>query len=231
MKLNLKLPLAEIYLMLLITLPAAIAAPPEADKLAGIDSAAARVKRTISQLGEQITLSRKLTEFVEEIGLFDNRSYGRVAEKSTLQETKVNSLNSQIEAKTDQLNSARNNLEPGAPPGKGIDGTFEGEGQEGVDMPGADYDLMVKQLEDEIDVLSRELAQILLPLEGGTELLDGSVLLNEVLPPVEMLGEHAARQALEQQRKLLERLEREREKLEKESSVSPGNSGEKRKNK
>jgi hypothetical protein len=100
-------------------------------------------------------------------------------------------------------------------------------GQEGL---GETYDLMVKQLEQEIAGLFQQLIQITLPLEGGTELLDGSFLLNEVLPPVEMLGEQAARQALELQCRQLEQLEREQQKLRKKMNTPVDSSGKKRKN-
>ena len=219
MKLNLHLPLAEIYLVLILGLPLASAAPSEAGRPAEIDSAATRVKRTISLLEEQVNLARTMGEFVEEIGLFDNRIYGRVAEKGTLQEAKTNSLNSQIEAKNSQLEFLQSTA--------GIERKFQ-EDQEGT---GETYDLMVRQLEQEIADLYHELNQIMPPpLEGGTELLDGSLLLNEVLPPVEMLGEQTALRALELQRKLLEQLEREQQKLRKKMNTSPDSSGEIRKN-
>ncbi len=219
MKLNLHLPLAEIYLVLILGLPVAAAAPSEAGRPAEIERAKTRVKRTISLLEEQAALARTMGEFVEEIGLFDNRIYGRVAEKGTLQEAKINSLNSQIEAKNSQLEFLQSTA--------GIERKFLGD-QEG---PGETYDLMIKQLEQEIADLCNELNQIMLPpLEGGTELLDGSLLLNEVLPPVEMLGEHTARRALELQRKQLEQLEREQQKLRKKMNASPDSSGKKKEN-
>ena len=218
MKLNFHLPLAGICLVSILWLPAAAAAPSEAQQLAQIDSAKTRVERTISLLEEQVALARTMGEFVEEIGLFDNRIYGRVAEKGTLQEAEINSLNSQIEAKNSQLESLQSTA--------GIDRKVFG-GQEGS---GETYDLMVKQLEQEIADLFQQLIQIALPLEGGTELLDGSLLLNEVLPPVEMLGEQTARQALELQRRQLEQLEREQQKLRKKMSTPADNSGKKRKN-
>ena len=218
MKLNLHLPLAGICLVSILWLPAAAAAPSEAQRLAQIDSAKNRVERTISLLQEQVALARTMGEFVEEIGLFDNRIYGRVAEKGTLQEAEINSLNSQIEAKNSQLESLQSTA--------GIDRKVFG-GQEGL---GETYDLMVKQLEQEIADLFQQLIQIALPLEGGTELLDGSFLLNEVLPPVEMLGEQAARRALELQRRQLEQLEREEQKLRKKVNTPADNSGKQRKN-
>jgi len=217
MKLNFHLPLAGICLVSILWLPAA-AAPSEAQQLAQIDSAKNRVERTISLLEEQVALSRTMGEFVEEIGLFDNRIYGRVAEKGTLQEAEINSLNSQIEAKNSQLESLQSTA--------GIDRKVFGD-QEGS---GETYDLMVKQLEQEIAGLCQHLIQITLPLEGGTELLDGSLLLNEVLPPVEMLDEQTAGRALELQRRQLEQLEREQQKLRKKINTPADSSGKQRKN-
>ena len=217
MKLNFHLPLAGICLVSILWLPAA-AAPSEAQQLAQIDSAKNRIERTISLLEEQVALSRTMGEFVEEIGLFDNRIYGRVAEKGTLQEAEINSLNSQIEAKNSQLESLQSTA--------GIDRKVFGD-QEGS---GETYDLMVKQLEQEIAGLCQHLIQITLPLEGGTELLDGSLLLNEVLPPVEMLDEQTAGRALELQRRQLEQLEREQQKLRKKINTPADSSGKQRKN-
>ena len=218
MKLNLHLILSGICLVSILWLPAAAAAPSEAQQLAQIDSAKNRVERTISLLEEQVALSRTMGEFVEEIGLFDNRIYGRVAEKGTLQEAEINSLNSQIEAKNSQLESLQSTA--------GIDRKVFGD-QEGS---GETYDLMVKQLEQEIAGLCQHLIQITLPLEGGTELLDGSLLLNEVLPPVEMLDEQTAGRALELQRRQLEQLEREQQKLRKKINTPADSSGKQRKN-
>ena len=97
-------------------------------------------------------------------------------------------------------------------------------------MPGPVYELMVKQLQEEISGLQQELDQImLLPLEGGTELLDGSRLSDEHLPPVEMLDELAARNALEQQRNLLKKLEDKRQEILKLQKTDPQKSREKKK--
>ena len=220
MKLNLNSTLMKICLVSVLWLPLAVAAPAqsESERQAEIDSARARVQRTISALEKQVALSRTLTEFVEEIGLFDNRIYGKVGGGSTLQTDKINELQSQIANKSSQLEMLKSTLEDD----ERTSGTLDG--------PGEMYDLMVEQLEQDIAGLSQELKQVQVPLEGGTELLDGALLLNEVLPPVEMLGEQAARRALENQRKLLEELDREQQKLLKQPKVPSEGSGEKRKN-
>ncbi len=220
MKLNLNSTLMKICLVSVLWLPLAVAAPApaEPERQAEIDRTRARVERTISALEKQVALSRTLTEFVEEIGLFDNRIYGRIGGGSTLQKDKINELQSQISNKSSQLEMLKSTF--------GSDERTSGT----LDDPGEAFDLMVEQLEQEIAGLSQELKQVQVPLEGGTELLDGSLLLNEALPPVEMLGEQAARQALEHQRKLLEELEREQQKLLKQRKVPSEGSGEKRKN-
>jgi hypothetical protein len=65
MKLNLHLILSGICLVSILWLPAAAAAPSEAQRLAQIDSAKTRVERTISLLEEQVALARTMGEFVE----------------------------------------------------------------------------------------------------------------------------------------------------------------------
>ncbi|MBN2289011.1 MAG: hypothetical protein JXQ83_06725, partial [Candidatus Glassbacteria bacterium] len=174
MKINLNIPLAEIYLLSVLWLPSLAAAPAATEQLARIDSARARVKNTISELEERVALTRSAGEFVEELGLFDNRVYGRVAERRTLQDDKVNTLNVQIENKSNMLEALKN-----------TEGTYSGgdkdlgilDGDRGSQDPPPAVDqgneTIVKQLEGEIADLNRELNQLILPLEGGTELLDG----------------------------------------------------------
>jgi hypothetical protein len=211
-----------VCLLSILWLSAAAASLSGAQRLTEIDSVKAELKRTITVLEEHVALSRSMGEFVAEIGLFDNRVYGRVSQKRTQQADEINTLNSQIEDKNSVLETAVGDLESikAMEEERGED-NFGIEGREQTNVA-QEYELMVKQLEEEIADLQLELNSLLVPLEAGTELLDGSLLLNDILPPMEMLDEQSAELLLEQQRRLLEELEREEQKILKQRKPSPG---------
>ncbi|MEA2062112.1 MAG: hypothetical protein U9P14_00315 [Gemmatimonadota bacterium] len=231
------------YLLIIVSclvfpLSRTFAAGAPGDRLARIDSIRTLVKRSVSSLGQQAALARGMSEFAQEISLFDNRIYGRVKTGNAGQQEKLDQLNSQIETRSDELEFLNNTATVKVPaPGREQDEVFEGmDDPDGLALENKDA---IEQLEQEIEGLRHQLSEIIiLPLEGGTELLDGSRLLdNEALIQVEMLSELEARRALEQQVRLLEELDveerelRSREKTPPEGSVDKAEKVEKKKRK
>lgn len=167
----------------------------------------AEVQKVLGGIRERISLHLSVSEFFDEMGLFDNHLYGRLRSKENYQDN-VNELKTNVDYLNTQLINLRN---------KPVDGHF------GPDIerdPGAEInhlETMINTMRNELDLLQAKSL-----LEGGTEMLDGSRL--EKGESVGWLGSslNSLLDRAEYYSKLLESLEKEQKKLEKEKkAVTP----------
>ncbi len=167
----------------------------------------AEVQKVLGEIRERISLHRSVNEFFDGMGLFDNHLYGRLRSKENYQE-KANELKTDIDYMNTHLIDLRDK---------------QGNGQFGPD-PERNPEAEINHLETMINTMRNELDlfQAKSLLEGGTEMLDGSRL--EKGESVGWLGSslNSLLDRAEYYSKLLESLEEEQKKLEKEKkAVNP----------
>ena len=205
------------FIMLSVYLSLTIAfcseASPREDalsRLAGIAEKKAGAKQAVSRLEGQVRLTRSCEEFIEEVGLFDNRVYGKLDSRD--RQDKADELKSQIDEKNEWLEWMVNNI-----PSKDELGSWFSE-ERGQDPFTDTYMLEIQRLESEISSLNGQFGILSLGVifEGGTEVLDGSLWLGE---GDRLMGAEAAETVetrLDFYNDLLEKLEEEEKKVQKE---------------
>jgi hypothetical protein len=165
----------------------------------------AEVQKVLSELRGRVFLDRSVYEFFDEMGLFDNQLYGRLHSKENYQD-KVKELETDIDYLNTHLVNLRNN---------------QNNGQFGPDVE-RNQQAEINLLETMINTMHKELDlfQVKGLLEGGTELLG---VLN--FDKDEQLGRRTDSfsdpiDRIEYYLKVLEALEEEEKKLEKENMNS-----------
>ena len=165
----------------------------------------AEVQKVISELRGSVFLDRSVNEFFDEMGLFDNQLYGRLHSKENYQD-KVKELETDIDYLNTHLVNLKNNED---------NGHFSPEGVRNQQVEIELLETMINTMQNELDVV-----QVKGLLEGGTELLG---VMNfdkggQLGPGTDSLG--ASVDKVEYYLKILEALEEEEKKLEKEKKTA-----------
>ena len=213
-------PIIEISLISILVLSARVpAAETSGRKVLDLAREKARVEQVLGGLRQRAALGRSVSEFADELSLFDNQLYGRVRGTGESQSRLVE-LKSDLESMNKELD--RMNAKS---PGDYTEGSYAGDGENTL-QPQDDQTLnsRIGLLEDAITTTNREL-EILqensLP-EAGTELLDGAVW---------SAGDNLARDAasLEELVKIYEDYSGKLDKLIGEGAAKPAGSGKEKK--
>ena len=146
-----------------------------------------------------------MNEFFDEMGLFDNQLYGRLHSKQSYQD-KVKELETDIDYLNTHLVNLKNSED---------NGHFSPEGVRNQQVEIELLETMINTMQNELDVV-----QVKGLLEGGTELLG---VMNfdkggQLCPGTDSLG--ASVDKVEYYLKILEALEEEEKKLEKEKKTA-----------
>ena len=184
---------------LLVFSSQAIAGQKAENRMKEIAKRKAGVRKVLGELRGRVSLDRSVHEFFDEMGLFDNRLYGRLHSKENCRD-RVKELKTNIDYFNMQLTELRDSQDNGQSSPSTEGGTGMG----------------ISQLESQINSMRGELGalQARSLLEGGTELLDASNYdkdeqfgrsMDSFSDPVDRI-EHCL--------KILESLEEEEKKLE-----------------
>lgn len=172
----------------------------------GLSGRRVEVQKMLGEIREQVLLERSVHEFFNEMGLFDNQLYGRLHGRESYK-GKADELKTNIDYLDNQLTSLKNSQD---------DGQFGPSDTEGS------RSAQISQLETTISTMRTELDlfQVMSLLEGGTEVIGGASLdkHGQFGPAPDSFTDPLEK--LEYYLKLLESLEQEEKKAEKENADS-----------
>ena len=169
----------------------------------GLSARKAEVQKVLGEIREQVLLERSVHEFFNEMGLFDDQLYGKIHGRESYKE-KASELKSNIDYLDNQLTSLKNSQD------NEQFGPSDTEGSRSA---------QISQLETTIGTMRTELDlfQAMSLLEGGTEVIGGASLdkHGQFGPAPDSFTDPLEK--LEYYLKLLESLEKEEKKAEKEN--------------